>query len=251
MTLAVCIACGEEKFGALMPCRHCGFQPSSPIDEAKSCMLTAPPLSSEDLAQFGATSRTGKLVDYDSVSLASLYVQFLDDAYFSSSLDLVNGVLPCKLCRKLFRPALEEVYCPSCAAIVEPALAPCTQCKLLYDPTARYCQKCGLVLSPNPDLTTKDVGVSMALCVRRAVTSGEPFKHSQYLRARQDALNDDQRAASDFELETVGMYSEIVTLSKYMSAEHLLVKTVHEMVELGRQAFILEGASEESADLAT
>src|SRR5208337_3788914 len=122
MTLAVCIACGEEKFGALMPCRHCGFNPSSPIDQARSCMLTSPPLSSEDLAQFEAVIRTGRPVNYDSVSLASLYVRFVDDAYFSSSLDCANGVLPCKRCRKLFRPVLEEVYCPSCGANVQPAL---------------------------------------------------------------------------------------------------------------------------------
>src|ERR1700694_3992895 len=130
MSIAVCIACGEQKHGALAPCGRCGFEPSSPIDRAKSCMLTNLQLPTEEFSKVEALIRTGQQVNFDSVSLASLYVRFLDDDYFSSHLDLDNLTLPCKRCRKLFSPDREEVQCPSCASNAEPTLAPCAQCQV-------------------------------------------------------------------------------------------------------------------------
>src|SRR5580704_7867974 len=65
MTIAVCMACGGEKHGALASCHRCGFAPSSPIDKARSCMLTRPPLSTEDLTRFQAMIQTSQRANYE------------------------------------------------------------------------------------------------------------------------------------------------------------------------------------------
>lgn len=250
MTIAVCIACGGQKFGALTLCRHCGHQPLTPIDKAKSLMLNDHNFCVEDLSKFGALIQGGRQVPYDSVSLASFYVQFLDETYFSSNFDLANGVLPCKRCGKLFPPAIDEVYCPPCLAEVERVLVPCTGCQLLFELSARYCQKCGMTLSLNPDLTTKDIGRSMALTVRKMVKLERPLERSPNLIAFSRESTDEQRVASEFELEIVGMYTEMVVLSRHMHSKQLLGECVRDMVGIYREGLILGGASTEVVDAA-
>lgn len=49
MTIAVCIYCGEKKFGALNPCDSCGKIPSGMEDIARSMMLTDHYMSVESL----------------------------------------------------------------------------------------------------------------------------------------------------------------------------------------------------------
>jgi len=39
MTIAICIFCGEFKFGALLPCDHCGQRPGAD-EAAKSVVIT-------------------------------------------------------------------------------------------------------------------------------------------------------------------------------------------------------------------
>ena len=40
MTMAICIKCGEEKFGAWAPCQKCGFRPIEVEDMARSILLS-------------------------------------------------------------------------------------------------------------------------------------------------------------------------------------------------------------------
>jgi glutaredoxin len=49
MTRAICTSCGEEKFGAWLPCKSCGFRP--PLLDQLSMQLTDHYLTSEGLAE--------------------------------------------------------------------------------------------------------------------------------------------------------------------------------------------------------
>lgn len=49
MTRAICTSCGEEKFGAWLPCKSCGFRP--PLLDQLSMQLTDHFLTSEGLAE--------------------------------------------------------------------------------------------------------------------------------------------------------------------------------------------------------
>lgn len=40
MTMAVCLMCGEIKFGALLPCAHCGKKPVGTDEAAKSLVFS-------------------------------------------------------------------------------------------------------------------------------------------------------------------------------------------------------------------
>lgn len=51
MTHAVCIGCGGMKFGALLPCKSCGFRPVSPKDYAYTMAFTDHFLSRDQLEE--------------------------------------------------------------------------------------------------------------------------------------------------------------------------------------------------------
>jgi len=60
MTIAICIKCGAEKFGALVPCEECGFFPSDMVDRAKSTVLSDHHLEISELHRVGQEIRDGK-----------------------------------------------------------------------------------------------------------------------------------------------------------------------------------------------
>lgn len=60
MTQAACIKCGEFKFGALVPCDHCHFQPQTPKELAHSLAVTDQHQTPESLKKFSDAAKAAK-----------------------------------------------------------------------------------------------------------------------------------------------------------------------------------------------
>lgn len=60
MTAAICLNCGEFKFGAWTPCRKCGHVPTDEEDRAKHLIVTDHYLSQADLKSVGKNIKDGK-----------------------------------------------------------------------------------------------------------------------------------------------------------------------------------------------
>ena len=65
MTIAVCVRCGAEKFGAFNPCECCGFLPRSDEDLATSLALTDHYLNKDARIEYSAKIRGGAKLDLD------------------------------------------------------------------------------------------------------------------------------------------------------------------------------------------
>jgi hypothetical protein len=65
MTVAICISCGERKFGAFVGCKGCGFRPTSEEELAKSMMVTDHYFSTEQLDEIARDWNSGKPVRFD------------------------------------------------------------------------------------------------------------------------------------------------------------------------------------------
>ena len=72
MTLAICIKCGAEKFGAYVHCAACNFRPTSEEDLAKSMMVTDHYFSKETLGEISHDLSSGKPVQFSEENLAQL-----------------------------------------------------------------------------------------------------------------------------------------------------------------------------------
>ncbi|MFM2247183.1 MAG: hypothetical protein RL071_3257 [Pseudomonadota bacterium] len=59
---AICLRCGGEKLGALVPCRACGFVPQGP-ERAVAWLFSAHHLSPDELAAAGERVRAGEEPD--------------------------------------------------------------------------------------------------------------------------------------------------------------------------------------------
>jgi hypothetical protein len=80
MTYAVCIKCGEGKFGALVPCLKCGFTPGSPSDQARSILLSDHHADKATLDAAGAKLRAGESLEFDEPGIARMAVELEESA---------------------------------------------------------------------------------------------------------------------------------------------------------------------------
>lgn len=60
MTMAICIKCGERKWGAFNPCARCGTQPGSEDELALSLAMSDHYFDDAGLDQLGDAVRSGK-----------------------------------------------------------------------------------------------------------------------------------------------------------------------------------------------
>ena len=72
MTIATCMQCGEEKWGAVSPCEKCGFSPRTEDDIAWSMCVSDHYLSHETLVQIGEAIKAGKRPRVDPESHAKM-----------------------------------------------------------------------------------------------------------------------------------------------------------------------------------
>ncbi len=65
MTIAVCIKCGCEKFGAFTPCDECGFNPTTEDDKAKAICLSDWAMSDVERDKVSAQLKDGKELTFN------------------------------------------------------------------------------------------------------------------------------------------------------------------------------------------
>jgi len=72
MTMAICLNCGAEKFGAWTPCSECKFEPKSLEDRAKAMLLTEFNASDADLREIAGEIRKGRQILFDLAAIEEL-----------------------------------------------------------------------------------------------------------------------------------------------------------------------------------
>lgn len=72
MTYAICIKCGEGKFGAFVPCLKCGFKPESFSDQARAIVLSDHSSNRATLDAAGAKLRAGESLEFDETDMAKM-----------------------------------------------------------------------------------------------------------------------------------------------------------------------------------
>jgi hypothetical protein len=72
MTMAVCLRCGSEKFGAFVPCADCNYTPATAEDQAKSMILTDHFLGPSSLREAASAIKTGETVSFPADRLRSM-----------------------------------------------------------------------------------------------------------------------------------------------------------------------------------
>jgi hypothetical protein len=71
MTIAICIKCGAEKFGAFSPC-ECGFTPTSKAEMAESMFLSDHNYTHSELRVIGNAIKSGEVITVDPVVIAEM-----------------------------------------------------------------------------------------------------------------------------------------------------------------------------------
>ena len=71
MTIAICIKCGAEKFGAFSPC-ECGFTPTSKAEIAESILLSDHNYTLSELRDVGSAIKSGEVITVDPVVIAEI-----------------------------------------------------------------------------------------------------------------------------------------------------------------------------------
>jgi hypothetical protein len=85
VTYAICIKCGEGKFGAFVPCLKCGFTPESPSDQARSILLSDHNADRATLDAAGAKLRAGEPLEFDEPGIAKMAAEMEEIAKHSPS----------------------------------------------------------------------------------------------------------------------------------------------------------------------
>ena len=65
MTTAVCLCCGNFKFGAFVPCDHCGHMPTDKGDRLEQMLFTDQAMSDEFLRRVSAAIQRGETINLD------------------------------------------------------------------------------------------------------------------------------------------------------------------------------------------
>lgn len=74
MTKAVCLKCGELKFGAFLPCPQCRYRPDDDESLTKHLLVTDHYHSHETLETIAARVKAGKPIEFDPESLKAAWV---------------------------------------------------------------------------------------------------------------------------------------------------------------------------------
>ena len=116
MTIAICIRCGETKFGAWTRCEACGFEPASTTDLAKSLVATDHYFSVDYLHRAAEGLKRGRPLVFSGEQIAECAAQIEAQMYFLDNFDFDAGTIKCVKCGRVFSPDIdtEEVECPDC-----------------------------------------------------------------------------------------------------------------------------------------
>lgn len=242
MTLAICMFCGTEKFGAFVPCNKCGQVPTTILDRAKSLMLSAHNFPPDELGKFSRTIESGMDVPYDPVTLAICAEPIAEEEYYWRNIT-DTGRLHCMRCQNEFAPEDEQVFCSRCRSEIEREFRVCVSCLIIYDDEARFCQKCGTALSTRGAIKCKEIARDVAFSVRRLYQMQSAINKSNFLGPIHRELSPENRATAEAELERIAFYSAILALRQLSPSEATVLAVVTQALEIYRQSFLLQGAT--------
>lgn len=99
MTVAICLKCGAEKFGALTPCRQCDFLPMDVVDRAQSTVLSDHYMEVNDLRQLGKRISAGEAPELPQEEVNN-YIQLYENELlgreeFSGKTGWLSGIFGC------------------------------------------------------------------------------------------------------------------------------------------------------------
>lgn len=243
MTLAICISCGTEKFGALVPCLACGFHPNIQIDKAKSLLLSDWNYPADELYRLASLIKSSQQIPYDPLCLAQCADTIAEETYFWDHFDTERRVLPCMRCGTVFRPQADETFCSRCAWEAREALCLCSACNKLFEGDARHCQQCGNRVVTKPDLTPYSIGSGLAVAVRRVITTSNVWGKFETLGEIQQALPETKRGATELELEILAMYSSTVAVRQIVPSSQLAERVIQAMLQLYRKGWAMGGGA--------
>ncbi len=248
MTLAICIVCGAEKFGAFVPCGECGFEPTELADKAKSLALSDHHSPPAELDKFSRALKDGVGVPFEPISLAVIARPIAEENYYWEHLDDSTGMLRCMQCGVEFRPGTDAVRCPLCRAGSEEPLSICLKCSLIFDSEAKYCQKCGAALRVSSNVTVRGLAEDIGIGVGRTLENTDVLAKSNFVAGVRSRLSKEESYASHRELMVLGMYCTGLVLSKAVPSSALGLRITQEIVALYRASHTLRGADAKAAD---
>lgn len=246
MTVAICIACGEQKFGAWTPCRTCGFQPENPVDKAKSLTLTEHHHTPEQLDELGRMIRAGGRPHFDCITLRREADSILESDYFLDHHDPQHNLLDCVRCGQVFTPEGEEIYCPQCIPAEHRPLSCCQKCSKLLGGRMKSCPDCGAALTLSQDLTPSKLAGLLAATLRQAWLVTGAWDRSEHLRSSARTMPEEQFGAAEIELETVAVYAALHTVRQRVPSAVIAGCIAQQMIELFQRAWHLAGLEEAS-----
>ncbi|HZT41096.1 MAG TPA: hypothetical protein VFA07_02845 [Chthonomonadaceae bacterium] len=95
MTYAVCLHCGNIKFGAWVPCPECGYEPQGLEDQARHMLLSDHYFSQDELAQFAKRIKQGEGWVLDEETTQDYIAKFAEAAWqeeiINQSWDLIDA----------------------------------------------------------------------------------------------------------------------------------------------------------------
>jgi hypothetical protein len=248
VTLAICIVCGAQKFGAFVPCGECGFEPTELADKAKSLALSDHHFPPAELDKFSRALKDGVGVPFDPISLAVVARPIAEENYYWENLDDSTGMLRCMQCGVEFRPETDAVLCPLCRARTEEPLSICLKCSLIFDSEAKCCQKCGAELRVSSKVTVRSLAENIGMGVGRTLDDKDVLAKSNFLAGVRRRLSKEESYASHRELMVLGMYCGLLVLSEAVPSSALGLRITQEMVALYRASHTLRGADTKAAD---
>lgn len=72
MTIAICLKCGETKFGAFNPCEKCGYEPKMVEERARSMFLSGHYLAGPQLEFMGEQIKRGTRIQFEEKQLEEM-----------------------------------------------------------------------------------------------------------------------------------------------------------------------------------
>lgn len=247
MTLAICMKCGTEKFGALVLCRACGFTPETSLEKAKSFLLCEHHFSPDDLYLYGSKIKSGEQVRFDPIALVCFAEPFEQESYFWENFDQEGNLLPCRHCGSPFHPQLDEVLCTGCAEESEPAHSFCSKCVKVSESNDTYCGNCGTMLERKSELCTS-LKMNLALAVSRLLLTESPWSTAIALRDTYTSLPRIEKAHADMELEVLATYICRLTIQHFGVSEQSMVRIVKGILEIFKKSWVLEGVPFRNAE---
>jgi hypothetical protein len=240
MTLAICTACGLEKFGAFVPCKHCGYTPTTVADRAKSLMLSEHKCSLSELQQLGESIREGRPVVHSSVTLALLAESIIAEDYYWSNVRPDREEVKCMYCGAIFA----DVLCPSCRRTLCRALLVCSGCSSIYEGDASFCQNCGRSLTNGINTTGSSIASNLMLAIERISDPSHLKSRFTVLAANLSRLSKNDVSATCSQIEWLAFYLTGVRLRESLHAPGLETAIAREMNHLYSLSLMVQGNSE-------